>query len=170
MHSLKKYLFLFLFISGISSILHADQENNSSLYYVKLSAPVPLRYGSILPTFGVGARFQRDYYGFDLSANLVPYKSFRYGYLKGICLYYPQPENKNQLYFGFGPGIGSFFSSRTRNRPGIVTLNGVVGYEFRHTPHFKTFIEIELTEPILSFGKHPRVDGPGVVLTGGVGF
>lgn len=177
MFNLKK---LFLFFLLFSFVLHAEQENRSSLYYLKLGATYPPGDSSgILPTFGLGTRFQRDYYGFDLSANLASIVFINYASLKGIFLFYPQPEKRSQLYFGFGPGIGHHLTSVPMGGPfggatteyGKATLEGVLGYEFRHTQHFKTFIQIELSQPIFGFSRHYHCGyKPGVCLTGGFGF
>src|SRR5581483_6211429 len=105
-----KNLLLFFFL--ISSVLHADQEKRSSLYYVKLGATHPPGDSSgILPSIGLGVRFQRDYYGFDLSANLGSIVFVNYASLKGIFLFYPRPEKRHQLYFGVGPGVGYHLTS-----------------------------------------------------------
>ncbi len=168
---------LLLFISLISSGLHADPEKKSSLYYVKLGVA---HSSSGLANFGFGARFQRDYCGFDLSANLSTLVFINEASLKGIFLYYPQPEKRHQLYFGIGPGVGYHSASVPMGGPygsatteyGNITLEGVIGYEFRHSQHFKTFIQLELSQPIFIFGKHTYHSRykPGAALMGGVGF
>lgn len=178
MFNLMKLFLLFLLIS---SILHADQEKRSSLYYVKLGATHPAGDSSgILPNFGLGARFQRDYYGFDLSVNLGSVVFINYASLKGIFLFYPRPGKRHQLYFGLGPGIGYHLTSVPVGGPfgsattkcGNVTLEGVLGYEFRHAHHFKTFIQLELSEPTFGFGRHRHHCGykPGIAIIGGLGF
>jgi hypothetical protein len=170
-----------LFFLLISSALHANQENKSSLYYVKLGAVHPPGDScDVLPNFGVGVRFQTDYYGFDLSANLGSLIFINYASLKGVFLLYPWPEECHQFYFGVGPGVGYHLSSVPMGGPfgsatreyGNITLEGVVGYEFRHAPHFKTFIQLELSQPIIGFGRHRSHCNysPGVGLTGGFGF
>jgi hypothetical protein len=67
----KKTLIILLTMSWLLPFLNAGEEKRSSLYYMKLGAIHPPGDSSgILPNFGLGARFQRGYYGFDLSANL----------------------------------------------------------------------------------------------------
>ena len=67
--------------------------------------------------------------------------------------------------------MGGPFGSASDER-GNVTVEGVLGYEFRHKHHFKTFIQLELSQPTFVFGGHKRRGGykPGVALTGGIGF
>lgn len=178
MFCLKKLVASFLLTL---SILHASQEKRSSLYYVKLGvAHPPGNSSGILPNFGIGARFQRDDYGFDLSLNLSSIVFTNYASLKGMFLLYPYPEKKHQLYFGLGPGIGYHLRSVPMGAPfgsassewGNMTLEGVLGCEFRHTHHFKTFIQLELSQPVFGFGGHGHHCGykPGVALIGGFGF
>lgn len=178
MFSLKN-LFIFFFLT--SSFLHANQEKRSALYYVKLGAAHPPGTSSaILPSFGLGARFQKDSYGFDLSTNINSLIFINYTSLKGVFLFYPRPEKRHQLYFGMGPGLGyhlisvpmgGHYGSAT-TKYGDITLEGLVGYEFRHANHIKTFIQLELSQPSYVFGRpklHNRYK-PGIALTGGLGF
>ncbi len=112
-----------------------------------------------MPNIGLGARYQKGHYGVDLSANLGSLILFNYASLKGMFLYYPQPEKKHPLYLGIGPGLGYHLNAIAMPAPyggcsqdyGSVTLEGVVGYEFRHTDHFKTFIQLELSQPTIDF-------------------
>lgn len=181
MSKVKITLLTLLFVSWLLPSLDAGEEKRSSLYYLKLGVTHPPgNFSGILPSFGLGARFQRGYYGFDLSANLGSIVFINYASLKGMFLFYPQPERKHQLYFGIGPGIGYHLSSvpmggpfgATSDQRGNVTLEGVLGYEFRHAHHFKTFIQLELSQPTFGFGGHGRRCSykPGVALTGGIGF
>lgn len=177
----KKILFILSFLFCLLLSLDAEEEKRSSLYYIKLGITHPPGDSSgILPSFGLGARFQKDCYGFDLSANLGSIVFINYASLKGLFLFYPQPEKKHQLYCGIGPGIGYHLSfvpigqpfGSTSNECGNMTLEGVLGYEFRHARHFKTFIQLELSQPTFGFGGHgPHTSyKPGVALTGGIGF
>lgn len=172
---------LLLLLILISSILHSDQETRSSLYYIKLGAAHPPGNSAvILPSCGIGTRFQRDNHGFDLSANLGSVVFVNYASLKGLFLFYPQPERQHQLYYGVGPGLGYHLASVPMGGPfgggtteyGNITLEGVLGYEFRHASHFKSFIQLEISQPSMGFGRH-RIYcrfTPGVALHGGFGF
>ena len=181
MSKTKKILLALLFLSYVLPSLRAGEEKKSSLYYMKLGITHPPGNSSaFLPNFGLGIRFQKDNYGFDLSANLGSIVFINYASLKGTLLFYPRPEKKHQLYFGIGPGIGYHVSAIPMGSPfggvshenGNVTVEGVLGCEFRHAHHFKTFIQLELSQPTFCFGKHGHHDGykPGVALTGGIGF
>jgi hypothetical protein len=89
MSETKKTFLALLLVSWFLPFLNAGEEKRSSLYYVKLGITHPPGdSAAILPTLGFGARFQRDSYGFDLSANL---SSVVFAALKGVFLFYPRP-------------------------------------------------------------------------------
>lgn len=176
----KNLLIILLIVLWIPSFLPANQEKRSSLYYIKLGVAHPCGDSSyFLPSLGLGARFQKGYYGFDLSASHSTLVFMNYASLKGMFLFYPQPEKKHQLYLGVGPGIGCHFGGVPMGAPfggasskrWTLNLEGVLGYEFRHTAHFKTFIQLELTQPVFGFGEgHRGSYKPGFALMGGIGF
>lgn len=181
MFKLAIYTIFFLGVSWILPNLHASDVKRSSLCYVKLGITHPPEDSSdILPGFGMGTRFQKGHYGLDLSANLSSMVFINYASLKGTFLFYPQPEKRHQLYFGLGYGIGYHLSlvpmcgpfGNTSSEYRHITLEGVLGYEFRHSRHFKTFVQVEFSQPTLNFGrdKHRWDYKPGVALTGGFGF
>lgn len=180
--NLLKLLSLVVLLLGTR--LHADDacecENQSSLYYMKFGAQlVPGERTIVLPTLGLGARYQWDRHGCDFSVNGSSLIFFNYFSFKALYLYYPMPERKNQLYFGVGPSIGYYAGGipgpgdcRGCGEYGCVNLEGLVGYEFRHSRHFKTFVQLELTQPAIythSTRKHGHY-APGVAITGGLGF
>lgn len=169
----------FLFVLLSFAALNATEENNSSLYYLKLGASYPSGTDCVLPTFGLGARFQKNQYGFDLSANLSSMVFVNYASLKGLFLFYPNVEKKNQWYVGIGPGLGYYLKvakghptgSRERKH-GCVALEGCLGYEFRHYKHFKTFVQLEFSQPVIHFGgrNFDRSYRPGIGFSAGFGF
>lgn len=183
MSKTKKILICILCISSFAS-LHADIEKTSSLFYAKLDASRPPGESIILPSLGLGARFQWDYIGWDLSANFASKRSIDYTSLKGLILFYPAPWKIHQFYLGIGQGVrfyeyvglieayrifphGIFANDAT-----IINLEGVLGYEFRHKRHLKTFIQLEPSQP-LSISQGVKCNygySPGVALTAGVGF
>lgn len=177
---MKLKLLITLFLIGLMSQLNAFELKESSLYYLKLGAAYSSDDSGVLPHFGLGARFQKDQYGFDLSANLNSMIFMNHISLKGLFLFYPYPKNKNQFYFGVGPGIGYRFSSVPMGQPygcasdkqGYVAIEGIVGYEFRHSRHFKTFVQLEMTQPFFGFGgkKYHRNNKPGFAISAGMGF
>src|SRR5260221_10895877 len=177
---MKQLLISLLLISCWLPQLDAYQKQNNDLYYMKFGiVDPPVGSSGVLPAIGLGARFQRGEYGYDLSANLGSILFINYVSLKGMFLFYPQPEKTNQLYFGFGPGIGHYsstfpmmhYGNGARDR-GVLTLEAVLGYEFRHSPNFATFVQLELTQPTFGLGGNSPHFGnkPGVALSVGVGF
>lgn len=177
----KSIILIFILLTSLIPPALNAEENNSSLYYAKLGAVyLPGDSSDILPNVGLGMRFQRGYYGFDISANFSSLIFVNYASLKGMFLFYPQPEKKHQLYFGVGPGVGGYLHAvpavvwvgGTTHKYGNVTLEGVVGYEFRHSEHFKTFIQLEVTQPIYNFRRQECRYSykPGLAISCGIGF
>jgi hypothetical protein len=137
----------------------------------------------VLPGIGLGARYQWERHGCDISINASSLVFFNYFSLKALYLHYPMPERKHQLYFGCGPSIGYYAGGTPGpsrmgggrcNEYTCLNLEGVVGYEFRHARHFKPFVQLELTQPVVYMHtgiNHRKGDhAPGVAITGGLGF
>lgn len=165
------FLILVLFICSIN--LKAYEHKNATLVYLKAGASsIPSVSSHLLPTVGLGGRFQRDHYGCDLSANLTSEIFTNYLFLRGLFLYYPQLQKKHPFYVGVGPGLGYYGEWYATHK--MLTVDAVLGYEFRHAPHFKTFIQLELSQPAFvwdaqsshrHYGYHP-----GWGLHAGIGF
>lgn len=177
---MKTKLLITLFFLGFVSNLTAFEVKKSSLYYLKLGASNPPGNSGVLPTLGIGARFQKNAWGLDLSGNLNSLILINYISLKGSFLYYPFPKKRNQFYIGMGPGIGYHVSSipmgqpygATSNQHGSLTVEGIMGYEFRHSALFKTFIQLEVSQPVLNFGEREKCQNykPGLAISVGLGF
>lgn len=179
------FIFLFLLIITLlasDKIVANEYVKVRPLYYLKLGATqVPGEREEILPTLGIGARFQKEYYGVDVSANLSSMLFLsNYVSLKGMFLYYPQPHRRDQLYFGVGPGIGYRSVAILGCGPmvrggsfehGLLNLEGVVGYEFRYHHHFKPFIQLEISQPVCYLKDKLRHNfTPGLTVLLGIGF
>lgn len=156
----KLFLLLFLPVFLHSSSLQADLNRNSQMCYVKVGAGYFTK-GIYLPNFGLGVRFQREEHGCDLSFSFGSLVFENYASLKGMYLFYPKLQDKNQLYLGFGSGVGYYLSSVPMGMPyGSVTksyaslnLEAVLGYEFNVNCYFKPFIQLELSQPIFNFSR-----------------
>ena len=180
MFNTKKIIIIFLFVFCIFPTLHANDKKTSSLAYMKLGvAKPPGRFNVLLPSVGVGARFQNGYYGADLSVNLTTLVLYNYASAKGLFLYYPLPYNQHQLYFGLGPGVGCEEMPRPNcgghigtRATKVLNLEGLVGYEFRHARFFKTFVQIELSQPVHVMNGYQNKNNyiPCVGLSFGIGF
>ena len=171
-----KKCFLLNFLVVLSFILTNslnanEEEKRNSLYYFKLGVATPpgmSNYVSDLPNICIGARFQKNYYGVDLSANITSIVVINYFSLKSVFLLYPLPEKKHQLYLGLGPGAG--YEVDIFREYGSLNLEGVLGYEFRHHRHFKTFVQFEISQPVFSGSPYNSKYVPGIALSIGAGF
>jgi hypothetical protein len=171
-----KSLFIFLLIIPA---LNAFEEQESSLRYLKMGAVHPPAQSGegVVPTFGLGMRCQRDHYGYDLSLNLGTLIFTNEVSVKGMFLYYPYPEQKNQLYLGMGPGVGYHVDvipmgapyGGTSHEYGYLTAEGVAGYEWRPARPIKPFVELGISQPVAHFrGRASHKPGSG--LSFGFGF
>lgn len=179
--NLRWFYLILLFIVSFN-ISAGEEDKKSPLYYLKLGAvTIPGNVGIALPTLGVGARFQKGYYGLDLSANLGSmFAMSNYISLKSIFLLYPQPIKQHQLYMGCGPGLGFCSHAILMGGPLVgggsmenssFNLEGVLGYEFRHPPHYKTFIQFEISQPVIYIKNRAYQNYiPGIGLSVCVGF
>lgn len=177
MFILRKLIVMFLLI--VATICNAI-ENRSSLIYFKLGGIYPPQETKVvLPNFGIGARYQKGHYGFDVSLNLGSLVFVSCASVKGMVLFYPYPEKLHQFYYGIGPGLGYQERGIPMGLPfggagyawWNVNIEGVLGYEFRHSAHFKTFIQLEVSQPVYQFGgKYRGSYMPGVAIMGGIGF
>jgi hypothetical protein len=152
-----KRIFTLLLIA-IAPLLFSEEQPRQQSSYVKMGVAFPP-----MPTFGVGTRFQQGKTGFDFSANIDSLLVFNYGEIKGLYLYYPHPEEEHPAYFGIGSGIAyrvnliqgkGLYSSTTNAEQGTIPLDFVLGREFRQDDCLKTFIQLEISQPLIHFNQH----------------
>lgn len=162
--------FIVTFILLTTTLLFG--EDTERRYYVKMGAAYPP-----LPTFGIGARFQHGQNGFDLSANIDSLLIFNYGEIKGLYLYYPYPEEDHPVYMGIGLGVAyriNLFNDKGLYgySGGTIPIHFVFGREFRKNHHLKTFVQLEVSQPVIHFdrlnGNHSYA--PRVAAVFGLGF
>ncbi len=170
-------IFLFFFLLGGSL---SAQEMRSSLYYIEMGGTYLGQDSFVpIPTVGLGARWQKNQLGFDLCAQLASVLFINQAKLKSHLLLYPLINKGYPFYCGIGPEVGYFLDAVLMGQPfgggtrsgGFVGVGEVCGYEFRHTPHLKTFIQLELHQkalPLSGEGKH-RWHTEGAILFG-LGF
>ncbi len=66
--------------------------------------------------------------------------------------------------------MGGSLGSATSESSSL-NFEGILGYEFRHNPHFKTFIQLEISQPVFYIKSRSHQNyTPGVALSLGVGF
>jgi hypothetical protein len=166
-HLMKLSLYTCLLLFPISN---RASETIPSMYYIKIGPTLPPGHNShVLSTFGLGARFKYGYCGLDLSTTLSSNIIANYAVFKGMFLLYPQPSQVNGIYFGIGPGIG-YHLGKASHSYAMITAEGVLGYECRRSANFKTFIQLEFSQPTFCIGTYKKNQRAGMGLIGGVGF
>ncbi len=140
-----KKLFIFLLIGSsifASREIQSDEISNSFHSYMKGGAFL------ILPTAGIGLRYQKGHHGCDLSGSfiLMPFG----GSFKTLkMLYMGYPFSKKQIYYGVGIGgtwIEKEFDGH-KNRG--LSFEQTIGYEWLSKKDYKDpfyFAQVELSE------------------------
>ncbi len=145
--------------------------------YIKMGAGMSLAKGhrDLGPTIGIGYRIVdvNDCCAVDLSFNFTAAKheSF-YSMPRIMYLYYFNPNDVSSLYVGGGLSFG-FKSINKHHHKSFKGLEAeaVVGYEFNRFSNIRTFVELNLSQPVLAAGSHRNnYKMPVLTLSAGIGF
>ena len=85
--------------------LREDLPQNDYVYIDLGIGPAPI----LIPQFGAGYRYQTESHGYDVNfkfTTVIDYSAMKFG---ANYLYFPNPNPKEQFYFGAGPAIGILF-------------------------------------------------------------
>ncbi len=160
-----KKLFIFLLIGSsifISREIRSDEMPNSFHPYMKGGAFI------ILPTAGMGLRYQKGHHGCDLSGSytLAPFA----GPLKNLkVLYLYYPFSSKHLYCGVGMGGAWWKGEFERRYQRGVSFEQTIGYEWLSKKFYKDlfyFAQLELSECEFLF----QTWAPLPTFTMGIGF
>lgn len=169
---MKKIITLIILLIVCVTTVFANEASSSSMVYFKGGASLPPCQVSKrhvpVPSVGLGYRWQKGRTGFDLSLNAGSLFVVNYASVKGLFLFYPNPQ-ESRFYFGVGPGYVHNVSIDNSNR--CLSLEGVIGYEFASSCRCKPFIQLEITQPVVTFkSRFSSKKTPGVALMFGIGF
>lgn len=169
---MKKIVILVIVLIASVTSIFANDANTSSMFYFKGGASLPPCQVSKrhvpVPAVGLGYRWQKGNTGFDLSLSAGSLFVINYASVKGLFLFYPNPE-RSRFYFGVGPGYVHNVSIDNSNR--CLSLEGVIGYEFASSYRCKPFIQLEITQPVVTFkSRFSSKKTPGVTVMFGIGF
>ncbi len=126
-----------------------------------------------IPSVGVGFRHHEGASGYDFSLNAGSIVFFNYAGIKALYLHYPFHAKHRYFYWGIGGGAGVLLTAfPTVVPPGsagdigpIVSLEGVLGWEFFSHKKMKFFIQAEGSQIF-----PPRIKFPLPGLSLGMGF
>lgn len=132
----------------------------------------------ILPVFGVGKRLECCEMGIDYSASMGyvnrvgshNHSVFIYTLPKITCLVYNDPSAKNTLYYGGGASWSGIINNNNRQIFHGVFIEGLVGYELQRNCSTRTFLQLDISQPILSAYRKGSFPTPTLHLVFGVGY
>lgn len=126
-----------------------------------------------IPSIGVGFRHHEGANGCDFSLNAGSIVFFNYAGVKALYLHYPIHAKHRYFYCGVGGGAGVLLTiiptvvppGSTENTDPMVSLEGVLGWEFFSHKKMKFFIQAEGSQVFPLKIKYPL---PGLSM--GMGF
>ncbi len=170
----------------------------NSFTYIRMSA-APVQGVGAVPGIGIGYRLASGSSAMDLSANMgVSHQkhgsnAVSYTLPKANYLYYFTPTEDNSLYVGGGLAWGGIhtevydrqasihtdlyddeeddydhFSQRT-DFDGIIA-NAAVGYELQRSKSFRSFVQLDVSQPTLAVSQRHAFPSPSAELSIGIGF
>jgi len=169
--------------SSLPNFLEINESVSPILFYSKIGGGL-MPGGAPCVSLGIGGRYRHGHHGIDFSVNghgftLIFMNAYSIS-TKAQYLYYPKPHSNYALYLGGGVGYTSMYDDAfvpinggvgTSHTTQFLTLDGVVGCEFRRDKKIKPILQLELSMPTIYLNdrlQSSRV--PSVVLFMGVGI
>jgi hypothetical protein len=122
----------------------------------------------LVPFFGVGARMQQGYFGWDLSAQVGTQFKITFCKANAVGLYIPKPDRLSQFYVGLGAGLSETFVSSVHHC--LVSPQLVFGKEYTNETCDRRFFQAQIDWPFFGVGHKPLYHQPAVVLSYGLLF
>lgn len=160
----------------------------SSFGYLKMgvsdSETVPSEK-DIIPGIGIGYRIFSGSSALDISASISSrttreneekLSSTSYVFPRVNYLYYPSAKSSNSFYAGGGLSWGAVYSSSTsdlsKNSNEFVGLipNINVGYEMSRMSTIRTFIQLDVSQPVIAATRKGDLPRPFAEISLGAGF
>lgn len=130
----------------------------------------------IVPGLGVGYRMMVGAGAVDVSANYSSAKgwkgessSFFWTLPKASYIHYLNPESNQSMYGGLGLAWGGLQTKDDRNFEGVVP-SATFGMEFFRKSPFRTFTELNVSQPAIARTVSDRFPGPIAEFSVGAGF
>ena len=141
----------------------------------------------VMPSLGLGKRFQYNYIGFDISGNWMA-KNFKTGsneyYFsipKILLLFFLTPKSNFSFFFGFGPSYGMIVSPEkgTFGTPSFqeekrfrgIMAEGTLGLEIAPKHRVKSFIGFDIAYPLAASSEtEDKIDRPVISASFSIAF
>lgn len=153
-------------------------EKNRSYTYLRMGAldTYPDDSVQIIPGLGLGYRLNTGNGALDLSANYTRGKGLKgketayyYTLPKAAYLHYLTPANNQSLYAGAGLAFGGMKNKKGDKFTGLVP-NATLGYEMNRDSNFRSFIQLDVSQPALAAETKGTFPGPIAEISLGAGF
>ena len=178
----KTYLFIFLLFLSLNASLFSQslRSQSESHYFLKIGAVTLPDNARPLPSLGFAWRTKQSRFGFDVSLNSASNIANYAFSLKANALTYAEWMGSRKLFAGCGAGLHYVSSLVLMGGPlvrggskdtGIITAEGVLGYQFPLTSCLLGCWQFEVSIPIANEKTHSeRWPLPGFSLYFGLGF
>lgn len=132
----------------------------------------------IVPSLGLGYRYATGPSAIDVSANfcsrLMPtYEghkdTYSYTLPKVNYLHYVTPARNNSLYAGGGMAFSGMKTKDENEFLGLVP-NIAVGYEMNRNQNWKSFVQLDISQPAIAARSKGNFPGPLAEVSFGAGF
>lgn len=137
------------------------------------------QHGAFMPVVSYGRRYEALDYGVDYSINAGYAKGFAdnnrsvvyYTLPKVLCLYFTAPFSSCSPYIG----AGASWMGLINNRCDKQIFHGVaaeasIGFEIQRTCQMRTFVQADVTQPVIPAYRKGKFPTPTFIVTFGLGF
>lgn len=136
------------------------------------------QYGSFLPIVGLGRRYECYDYGIDYSINGGyvngvldnPRSVIYYSAPRILCLHYLSECDPFSFYYGGGASWTGIVNNNSKQVFHGVAADGTFGFEMQRDTCIRSFLQLDITQPILSAYSKGRFPTPTIQLSFGLGF
>jgi len=132
----------------------------------------------VVPGLGLGYRLASGASAIDISASYNrrftrtdegKRDTYFYTVPKANYLYYTSPAKDNSFYLGGGLAWGGLKTKDSREFMGLIP-NAAIGYEINRKAAFRTFVQLDVSQPAIAASQKNDFPGPFAELSVGAGF
>lgn len=160
-----------------SSLVQKMVERSKSFVYLKMSGAdsQPTDSVNVLPGIGVGYRLNAGTSAIDFSVSSIwgrgkdGHRSYYYTVPKATYIHYLAPKSNQSPYAGVGLAWGGLRTKDQREFVGIIP-NATVGVEMNRNANWRSFFQLDVSQPALAAKTKGDFPGPIAELSVGAGF
>ncbi len=157
-----------------------DSDDFLQINYMKLGGGfISLgQTSSFLPVVGIGRRLECFNMGIDYSATLGYQKGlignnrsiFFYSIPKILCISFLDTSDTSSFYFGGGTSWGGVVNKNNKRIFHGIMGEAAIGYEMQRNSCMRSFIELDLSQPLIAAYKKGQFPSPTLQIFFGLGF